>query len=348
MKKLGIFLVVILVIIVLWVVDLLIDAGQFKAIENHFAGSCIPVTGLIGSEDLTIQQSTGIAFISSFDYRVFAQGDTVAGHIYRYDLNEKEPRLIDLPHTYPGNLIPHGISLYTPDSGQATLLVVNHSGGQNTIERFLVAEDRLIHQETYKDPLIISPNDVVAVDPDRFYFTNDHKYSAGLLRKLEDYGRLKLSNLVYYDGHNFSEAAGGYSNPNGVNVSADGKKLYMNAATELKMYVFDRDLTSGQLTRSHTIELGSGGDNIEIADNGDILVGAHPQLLKFVAHVADSAKLSPSQILRIRLNESGEYQVQEIYMNDGSELSGSSVGAIFNQRLLIGAVFDPRFLDCSM
>jgi arylesterase/paraoxonase len=96
------------------------------------------------------------------------------------------------------------------------------------------------------------------------------------------------------------------------------------------------------------IALDTGVDNIEIDANGDVWIGAHPQLLKFVGHAGDSSKLSPSQVLRIRQNLSGDYAAEEIYLSDGKELSGSSVAAALENRLLIGAVFESRFLDCRM
>ena len=127
-----------------------------------------------------------------------------------------------------------------------------------------------------------------------------------------------------------------------------GKKLYLAATTELVLYVFKRDIPSGSLDLEAEIELGTGGDNIEIDAKGDIWIGAHPQLLKFVGHAADRSKLSPSQVLWIKQNSPGDYAVEEIYLNDGQELSGSSVAAVMGNRLLIGAVFEHRFLDCGM
>jgi len=39
--------------------------------------------------------------------------------------------------------------------------------------------------------------------------------------------------------------------------------------------------------------------------------------------------------------------VEEIYLNDGNPMSGSSVGAAYKDRLLIGSVFEPFILDCK-
>lgn len=179
------------------------------------------------------------------------------------------------------------------------------------------------------------------------YFTNDHAYANGLMRSIEDCGRL-MANLIYHDGSSYNEAAAGFSYANGVNASPDGEKLYLTATTERILHVFKRDIPLGSFDLVTDIELGIGGDNIEIDAKGEIWIGAHPQLLKFVSHAADRSKLSPSQVPCIKQNWPGDYAVEEIYLNDGQALSGSSVAAVMGNRLLIGAVLEHRFLDCSM
>ena len=42
------------------------------------------------------------------------------------------------------------------------------------------------------------------------------------------------------------------------------------------------------------------------------------------------------------------YGVEEIYLDTGVEISGSSVAAVRGNRMLIGSVFDPKFLDCQL
>ncbi len=74
--------------------------------------------------------------------------------------------------------------------------------------------------------MLISPNDIVAVGSDKFYVSNDHRYTAGLGQVLENYLKLKLSNLVYYNGSSFIVVASGIGYANGINVSADGQTLY--------------------------------------------------------------------------------------------------------------------------
>ena len=40
--------------------------------------------------------------------------------------------------------------------------------------------------------------------------------------------------------------------------------------------------------------------------------------------------------------------MQEVYLNAGEQLSGASVAAVRDKRLLIGPIADSKFLDCTM
>lgn len=76
--------------------------------------------------------------------------------------------------------------------------------------------------------------------------------------------------------------------------------------------------------------------------------GAEISLLTFVSYSKDADELAPSQVIRLTPNEEGEFSTDEVFLSDGSDLSGSSVAARHGDRLLIGSVFDPRFLDCRL
>ena len=65
---------------------------------------------------------------------------------------------------------------------------------------FDLSESGLVHRRTLADPLLVSPNDVLAVGPDQLYVTNDHGSEGGIARMLEDYLRLPNANVLYFDG----------------------------------------------------------------------------------------------------------------------------------------------------
>ena len=62
----------------------------------------------------------------------------------------------------------------------------------------------------------------------------------------------------------------------------------------------------------------------------------------------DLQRLSPSQVLKVSIQEDGRYTVNEIYLSKGEPLSRSSVAAVFEDTMLIGSVFDGRFLLCNL
>jgi hypothetical protein len=41
-------------------------------------------------------------------------------------------------------------------------------------------------------------------------------------------------------------------------------------------------------------------------------------------------------------------RVEEVFLSRGADLSGSSVAAVYGDRLLVGAVLDDHILDCRM
>jgi arylesterase/paraoxonase len=63
-------------------------------------------------------------------------------------------------------------------------------------------------------------------------------------------------------------------------------------------------------------------------------------------HYRDRWTLSPSQVLQLTPQPGGGYDVEEVYLDDGDEISASSVAAVRGNRLLIGAIFESKFLDC--
>jgi arylesterase / paraoxonase len=346
-KRILVTLLILSLLVAAWVFDLLWSAGQFKTIEPHFAGKCNPVVGLIGAEDITIHPQTGIAYISACDRRAVSNGQPGNGGIYAYDLNRAAPEPVLLTPDAAKDFQPHGISLYVAGNGLDALFAVNHQGGKQAIEIYDLTHGELSHRRTVTDPLLVSPNDLVAVGPDQFYVTNDHRYVAGARRMLEEYLRLRLSNVVFYNGSEFVEVATGIGYANGINLSADGRTLFLCAVTERALHLYDRDPATNRLTLREKIKLNTGVDNIEVDPEGGLWIGAHPKLLSFVKHSQDPSQRSPSQILHLIPRPDGGYAVEEIYLNAGEEISGSSVGAVRNNRLLIGAVFDPKFLDCQ-
>jgi len=78
-------------------VDVATGNGQAAvALAPHFDGTCAQVAGLVGTEDLTIHPRTGVAYLSSCDFRSVLAGRAAKCSLYAYDLNAPSPRPVDL------------------------------------------------------------------------------------------------------------------------------------------------------------------------------------------------------------------------------------------------------------
>jgi arylesterase/paraoxonase len=349
-KKLIIIFLVLVVVLGGLVAKTFYDAGEFKEITPHFSGQVTTIAGVLSSEDITIHPPTGMAFISSDDRRAHwsAKRQSRQGAIFGMDLNSAESRLVNLTSDFPHQLNPHGIGWWEAPNGDLSLLVVNHREDGHFVEIFDYRESKLVHRQSVSGDLMHSPNDVIPVGPNAFYVTNDHGNSTELGRMAEEYLQLARSYVLFYDGKTFRKVAEKLAYANGINTSPDGRTIYVAATVGQKIYVYARELNTGSLTPRGTIEAGTGIDNIEIDRSGDLWIGCHPKLLTFVKYSKDPGALSPSQVIKVVQKAPEQYDVKEIYLNDGRPLSGSSVAAVLGDKLLIGSVFDERFLLCRL
>ena len=347
LRRLLLAVAVLVIAVGAWFVWLLNAAGEFRTLTPHFDGTCTAVP-IVGAEDLTIDQRTGIAYISSADRWALFAGKPPRGALYAYDLNAPSPQPVNLTPDADPTFSPHGVSLYVAPDGAATLFVINHAQGRHTIEVYDVDRMRLTHRTTLSDPSLLSPNDLVAVSPTQVYVTNDHRYPFGSkMRTVEEYLRRPWANVVMWDGHAFHEAARGIQLANGINHSADGKTIYVVSTIGRAVRVYDRDPASGALTFRREIPLASGGDNVEMDADGSLWIGSHPKLLTLVRYMSRGRPYAPSQILHVVAPDTAP-EVREVYLDLGEQISGASVGAVRGKRLLIGAIADAKLLDCTM
>ena len=342
MKKMwGVYAAVAVVLYL--ILNTLNVAGSFKSIEPLEKGTtAIIYTGVPGPEDMDIDAASGQLFISSTDRWKVLRGLPSDDGIYILALDStQQPR--KLKTTYSGEFHPHGISLIHSSQG-TQLYVVNHNPSGNFVEIFNFKNDTLFHLRSIADPSMCCPNDVVAVAPNKFYVTNDHGTPKGFKRTLEDYLQLPFGSLLYYNGTAFTTACSGLRYANGVNVSNDGAKLYVSTTTGRNLLTFDRDAPTGKITMTNKMSLKTGLDNIDVDADGNLWIAAHPKLFAFVGHAKDSSKLSPSQVLKLEPQKDGSYKTEELLMDDGSQLSGSSIAVRYRDELFVGGVFQRKIL----
>lgn len=342
--------------------------GGLSPPDPHFLGECRAIQGLSGAEDLVVHPRTGVAYLSAYDRTADARGEQVRGAIYAYRPGTGEtPR--DLTAELPASFRPHGISLWlNPDKkrdARDSLFVVNHAGGEHSIEIFDIEPDRLVLRRTVKDPSFVSPADVLAVSREAFYVTNDSGTTPGEWSWwIENVLRFPFANVIYYDGKRAFEVADRIAKANGIAMSPDRSTLYVAALLGGVIHVYERDEETGIAVERTRIKLNTSPDSVEVDAAGNLWVGAHPRLLTLLWHVAfggessvtqprkgaiwDPATRAPSQVLRIKPQDGGQYELNEIFADDGSKLMASSSAMMYRDRLLIGSLTDTHILDCKL
>lgn len=305
---------------------------------------------LLGTEDLTVDPDTGLAYLSADD-RTQPPRRQSPGGIFAYDVQQGTLRRLALRPELPFH--PHGIGLYTGGDGTRRLFVVNHRArGDDRVEIFILHDDHLAHAASLADArLLHSPNDVVPVGPQQFYVTNYRGARSGLGRLLEQVFRRKLSYLLYYDGTALQKVDDGLGYVNGVNATPDGGTIIATTTFGEEVIVYDRH-ADGSLARRQVIDAGTGADNVEIAPDGALWIGAHPDLTAFARYALRQVGSplgvlgrgrAPAQVLRLPYDAAARRYAESpevIYESDGDPLSGSSVAAPAAGTLLIGSVFE--------
>lgn len=342
-----------------YAVYLAYDAGEFRSVEALHPGACRKIPGVPGPEDITLHPGWEVALISSFDRRSAMDGNARPGGIFAWSLDGSMASPVNLTPDAGADFRPHGFSLFVGPDGRASLFVVNHPGESlfgaqpetglqapaHTVEVFDLDGLSLVHRETIAHASMISPNDIVAVDHRRFYFTNDHGSAPGWRRTVEDYLRLGWANVVYFDGTEFREAADGLSYANGINLSPDGARLYVAEVTHGRIREYARNDETGTLDELRRFDVGFGVDNIEVdPETGALLLGGHVKLLTFTRHADDADVLAPSQAARVRPRDA--WEIETVFVDDGELVSGASVATVRDGVLLVGSVFEPHMVVC--
>ncbi len=338
------FVIIFLLGIIYFTGSTIIDSGTFKTIENKFDGQVTTIyNSMAGTEDLAIDRERGLLFISSSDRWALRDGKEAPDDgVYLLQL-DSGTLPVKLRTNYNGDFHPHGISFFK-QNGDSFLYVINHNDKGDFVEAFQFKNNELIHIQTFQNELMSCPNDLVVVGKNKFYVTNDHGNKEGIMRTMEDYLKIPSSYLIYFDGETFSKAYDDLNYANGVAVSHDGRKLYLTHTTGRELLTFNRNPENGFLEVESTLKLGTGVDNINIDEKGNIWVGAHPKLFAFVEHAGNPSKKSPSEVLKITPHGPKVFGVEKVYMNDGEQLSGSSVAVVYKGEIFIGAVFEKKLL----
>lgn len=338
------------------VVAALVFAGRvalvfnaFDKIESSFDGVCEPVVGLVGPEDLQIVPGDKSVFVSSHDRIAHSKGEDVRGGVYVFSLSNPlgEGSWRDRTNGAPADFLPHGLHYYEDESVRR-LFVVNMA--TSSVEIFDVSPDyELMHLETITHPDLTSPNDVFATGPRSFYVTNDVSVGRDTLLGIAHALLQKPSGSVFaFRDGDWKKVADGLRFANGIAVNAAGDRAYVAEASGQAVALFSRS-EIGELTHLRTLDLGTAADNINLDAEGDLWIGAHPKSLELSPHKRDIEHRSPSEVVRVRFGATAaEDEFETVFLDDGRLLSGSTSAARSGDHLVIGALYEEKFLVCQI
>ncbi|MCH3882862.1 MULTISPECIES: hypothetical protein [Tenacibaculum] len=342
MKLFKRFFSILFLCILIFVAYVFISTGFFRTIENKFDGKIIKKINLPGAEDIVISRIDSFAIISSTKGRALPKVNYETGGLYYLDLKTNDFEPIKLTSEFETQFAPHGISMIKVDS-IFKIAAINHTEKGHTIEVFTLKGKTLTHEKTFKDKSMTSPNDVVWLDKDKFYFSNDHKYETGIGRLIEDYVGVEIANVVFFDGNKYTEVADGIAFANGINIDKKRNLVFLASPRKFIVKVYQKN-EDNSLTFIEDIDCGTGVDNIEFDEENNLWIGSHPNLLHFAEYAKGNKKTSPSEIIKINYKAKGDYTVEQIYMEDGTEMSASTVAVTFGNLILVGNVMDDNFI----
>ncbi|KAL5010383.1 hypothetical protein ScPMuIL_012688 [Solemya velum] len=331
--------------------------GFGKEIVSHDRpGPCTKVFGADGgSEDLVILQN-GLMFMTSGFLHPFE------GRVLLYDFNKPNMTVLNVnivkgPDSdfRADDFHPHGMSSWE-ENGQIYLYVLNHAKARDSVEMFQFdnSTQTITHLRNFTSPDFNFMNDLVMVSKLSFFITNFLRWRDPARIELEIRLMSHFGTILFYDGTKPSTTAAttvfrSLSMPNGINMSPDGKFIYVAEYGTMNLKVYKRNLLDNSLTEHDTRNTETAVDNIAVEPHtGDLWIGCHPILNKVHDYINSGATgISPSQVLRVKLNEGKIVELIETYVNDSREISASTSAAYYNGKMVITTLSDNHILVCD-
>lgn len=264
------------------------------------------------------------------------------GAIYAIDLEKDSLLSYPLIRTNePDSLVfhPHGFDLVR-QNGAVYLFVVSHDNKRDKhyVYKYKVSEHKLQFITAYQHILMNSPNTVVALKNGGFYVSIDQGKRGNQLALLF---KAKTGSIVFCNEQGgWAKVADKLAYPNGLYITS--KERYLYASTTRQHLLFKYSIkTDGNLLNREKVTKLVGGDNIRLGQNKELLIPSHPRVLKFVGHLKDSTKISPSIVYSVNPADG----VKEVaYANTGKQISAASTAVSYKEYLYIAQVYQPYVL----
>ncbi len=344
LKKIAIVFGLLILAVFAFVGYTLQSTGYFREINpvNNFGGVHSAIN-LPGVEDFALARADSLLILSVTDRAAGRDGKNGVHGLYLIDLRDESFSPAALTEEIDFPFYPHGISIYQIDSAKYGVMAINHAQGKHTVESFLLEGKNLTHLQTIEGSLLISPNDLVMMSPQTFYYSNDHGNTSKVGVFAEDYLGMKASNVGYFDGNEFRIVAEGIAYANGVQYDFERNLLYVASPRGFLVRVFEGEV-NGDLNWVEDIDAGTGVDNIELDESGRLWIGCHPNLMGFTLYAGGKLEKAPSEIITIDYQKGTGAKFESVWVDTGEIMSASTVAVPFGDYLFVGNVMDQKAL----
>lgn len=326
-------------------------------------GKCRYVDPIVnGSEDVTLFENH--AFITSgLRYTKSKELDGTMGQLYYMDMgkiNNETPKAQQLKILWGDekarDFNPHGLKVLKTSSGALHLYVINHESKGDAVEIFEVNLEKLTATpvKTIRSKNIYNGNNLAVLGPEEFYLSNDVYFKNSLLKTMEFIVPiLKLGAIAYHNGKEQKDSLVQQFQhmPNGVGIDVKKKHLFVASILTRSLWVY-KIQENKSLKKIKEIHLGTLPDNVFYDDElHGVWIGCHPvayQLIKGIEH--PKTEKAPSQVIFVQFTEKDrfdKYTIHEKFSDSGDALKASTVAVRYQNRLLIGTVYD-RLMMCDI
>ena len=346
-KNIGWLILAVLILISFLTVRLFIQQGEFQTIAVQSEYSCKAIEAPYGPEDMFADYDTGLLYISASARHDAKTRFATDGGIYVLDMKAGNDKISPLKIDLGKRFRPHGISLIQLEDGTKRLFAVSHPAlNQSVIEIFDLVAGQLQHVKTV-DGLEGNYNSVVAIDGERFYATQDGS-GKGVMSKINGVLGLEYAEVIYYDGQKLNVAAAGFVYANGIELSEDGKQLYVTDMLNRTLSFYDRDVQTNALVKTGDLYMDAGVDNIRRNQDGSFFIGGHPKMFSTLFYQMGLTDMAPSVVFHAvppKDGQGGELRV--VYLDDGAQFSGVSGAVRYGDKMYVATIQDNHILSCA-
>ena len=352
--KLYVYTLILIAFIFILYYFLISKNNQIKTF-NSFK-NCKKIEGIIGAEDIKVDNLSGLAFISSNDRRAYNKKINIRGNIFLIDLNSNDLIPINITTKIePIDFHPVGISLIRKSNtnirkNNFILYAINQKianiKNQFEIVVFEFENNKLTYKKSISFPELNYGNSLINLDEEnKFIVSNEFGSKTKIGQFFEFLFKLPKSNVVYYDANTGKSKVilDNLRFANGLEWGANKKSFYIAESNGDKVshYFFDKDNLTLKFNREFKV---IGPDNLFLDNDENIWVASHINEYAFIKNAIDPKNFAPSKIVSINTKTNN---IDEKFLSKGEDLSAASGLVIYKNKVLIGSTFDNKILFCN-